>query len=378
MADIHWQMNQHKSDRAQTLHFEPALGMRKAVEFHQSLPGYAPTPLFSLRSLAKYLGLADILVKDESFRFGLNSFKVLGSSYAIAQYLKPFAKFKSHPLQTFATATDGNHGAGLAWSAKKFSQNSVVYMPKGSSLHRLAKIKELGAQAEITDFNYDDTVRYVAQLAEEKGWVLFQDTAWEGYTAIPTLIMQGYLTLLGESLKQIKEMPSHVILQAGVGSFAAAIANGLKQHLGDSVSIIIAEPNQADCLFQSACSNEGTPQKAKGNLHTIMAGLCCGEPNPLAWDILKSCVDYFVSCPDSTAAKGMRILGNPLAKDPRIVSGESGALPLGLLFEIFKNPLLKVLKEELKLNASSRLLFINTEGDTDPENYRAICWDGKF
>lgn len=377
MGNIHWQLNQHKNDRT-SLPFEGDQEVNRAMDFHQSLPEYAPTPLYSLNSLATYLGLKDILVKDESCRFGLNSFKVLGSSYAIAQYLKPFSKIKSHPTQTFATATDGNHGAGLAWAAKKFNQNSVVYMPKGSSKYRLEKIQELGAQAEITTFNYDDTVRYVAELSQKCGWVLFQDTAWDGYTDIPKLIMQGYLTILGECIKQIKDMPSHIILQVGVGSFAAAIANGLKQRLGNSISIIVVEPIQADCLFQSASSNEGSAKKTKGNLNTIMAGLSCGEPSTLAWDILKKTVDCFVTCPDSTAAKGMRILGNPMAKDPRIVSGESGAVPLGLLFEICQNPLLRALKETINLNPSSKVLFINTEGDTDPENYRAICWESKF
>lgn len=109
-----------------------------------------------------------------------------------------------------------------------------------------------------------------------------------------------------------------------------------------------------------------------------MAGLSCGEPNPIAWDILKNTVHSFITCPDFVAAKGMRIYGNPLAKDPKIISGESGAVALGLLVEICKNPNLIGLKKSIKLTSASRVLLINTEGDTDPENYRAICWDGKI
>jgi diaminopropionate ammonia-lyase len=364
--------------------------MNKASKFHKTVPGYAPTPLYSLKALSNHLGVHEIFVKDESPRFGLNSFKGLGGSYAIANYLskrcgRKLSSFKNIleqtkdlPVQTFATATEGNHGRGLAWAAQKFGQKAFVFMPKGSAISRVNKIREFGAQIEVTDLNYDDTVRYVNQLAEKNGWVLVQDTSWEGYQEIPGHIMQGYLTIVGEWLEQRKEQPTHVILQVGVGSFAAAIAVGLQQLCDKPIVFIIVEPTRADCFYQSACSQDGTPKNASGDLSTIMNGLSCGEPNPIAWDILKNLSECFVTCPDSIAARGMRILGNPLEKDPRIVSGESGAIPMGLLYELCKNPQLTPLKNSLQLDSTSRVLFISTEGDTDPDNYRAVCWDGKY
>lgn len=231
MADVNWRMNPHKKENFFPLSnkLNPEK-MENVLQFHQTFPNYSPTPLFSLDHLAKYLGLQDILCKDESFRFGLNSFKGLGSSYAMAnqlakeygQELSSFSSLKEniekHPAVTFATATDGNHGRGVAWAAKQLNQHSVVFMPKGSSQYRLNKIRELGAQADITAFNYDETVRYVSNLTKEKNWILLQDTAWKNYEDIPTLIMQGYLTILGEYVEQIakmrKEPPTHVILQA--------------------------------------------------------------------------------------------------------------------------------------------------------------------
>jgi diaminopropionate ammonia-lyase len=165
-------------------------------------------------------------------------------------------------------------------------------------------------------------------------------------------------------------------LQAGVGSFAGAIVDGLKHFVPNPVTFIVVEPTQADCLFQSGCTVDGIPKRSLGDLSTIMAGLSCGELNPISWNILKDTVDCFVTCPDAIAAKGMRILGNPLGNDPKIISGASGAVPLGLLVEICKNPPLNNLKNALGLNLTSRILFINTEGDTDPENYREICWNG--
>ncbi|MBS0654435.1 MAG: pyridoxal-phosphate dependent enzyme [Verrucomicrobia bacterium] len=167
--------------------------------------------------------------------------------------------------------------------------------------------------------------------------------------------------------------PTHVIVQAGVGSLAGAIVEGLQQLFGTSIKVIVVEPTHADAFFQSSCSSDGSPKSASGDLSTIMAGLACREPNPLAWNILKDCTDCFVTCPDAVAAKGMRLLANPLGQDPRIISGESGAVPLGLLVELCTNPLLQELKETLQLNSSSRLFMINTEGDTDPESNQAIC-----
>jgi diaminopropionate ammonia-lyase len=285
-------------------------------------------------------------------------------------------------VRSFATATDGNHGLGLAWVARQFGQKCFVYMPKGSSKYRLTKIQEQGAHAEITDKIYDDTVRYVSQLAKENGWVLVQDTAWEAYVDIPKFIMQGYFTIVDECMDQLVSMkknpPSLVILQAGVGSFAAAVVDALKVLVKEPITFVVVEPIQADCFYQSACSSSGTGKKTSGDLSTIMAGLSCGEPNPLAWKILKEATDCFVKCPDSVSARGMRVLGNPLANDPKIISGESGAVPLGLLFEICQNPVLKDLKNKLHLNSDSRVLLISTEGDTDPEHYRKICWNGLY
>ena len=179
----------------------------KVRSFHQTIPGYAPTPLVSLRDTAKELGVGKIWVKDESKRVGLNAFKVLGGSYAMGRLLTerlglehpdfPTLTTQSTREQlgdiTFVTATDGNHGRGVAWSAAQFGQKSVVYMPFGSAPERLENIRSAGASADIIDGNYDDTVRLAARQAAEKGWLLVQDTAWEGYTRIPVNIRFSFL-----------------------------------------------------------------------------------------------------------------------------------------------------------------------------------------
>ena len=363
--------------------------------FHRTFPMYQPTPLVHLQETAKKLGLSDVYVKDESKRFGLNAFKVLGGSYAIGSFLAQRLGLSVEQVScqlltasetkkklgdiTFVTATDGNHGRGVAWTASQMGMKSVVYMPKGSALERLENIRAAGAQASITDMNYDDTVRLAGAHAREKGWVLVQDTSWEGYEEIPSHIMQGYCTMGLEAMEQMPQMPTHIFLQAGVGSMAGAIAGLFAACYGkERPKVVIVEPNKADCFYRTASAEDGKLHAVSGPMDTIMAGLACGEPCPLAWDVLKDYADHFISCPDYAAAKGMRMLGNPMPGDQHIVSGESGASAFGCMAEIMQNPALAHLRDEIGLNEHSRVLLFSTEGDTDRENYRAIVWDGKY
>ena len=364
-------------------------------EFHRSFPMYAPTPLAQLPETAKALGIDKIYVKDESHRFGLNAFKVLGGSYAIGTYLagklgKPLSETGCRVLTspetretlgdiTFITATDGNHGRGVAWTAHTLGQRSVVHMPKGSAEERLNNIRLAGAQADIIDGNYDDAVRLSRKEAAEKGWVIVQDTSWPGYEEIPARIMQGYCTMALEAYEQLPQKPTHIFLQAGVGSMAAAIAAFFASVYGEErPRIILVEPNNADCFYRTAKADDGKLHIVTGDMQTIMAGLACGEPCHLAWEILKDCADFFLAFPDWAAAKGMRILGNPLGADTRVISGESGASGFGCCAAILTEPELAPLKQELGLTETSRVLFFSTEGATDRENYRRIVWDGAF
>lgn len=365
--------------------------IQAVTAFHKTLPGYATTPLVKLDSLAKRLGVEAVYLKDESKRFGLNAFKALGGSWAIANYLKEqlnlegeltFDRLRSalsgREAITFITATDGNHGRGVAWTARVLGQKSVVYMPKGSAAERLENIRAQGAQAKITQYNYDDTVRMAARDAEENGWVLVQDTAWPGYETIPTRIVQGYSTLALEIVEELarrgERAPTHLFLQAGVGSFAGAVLGCMVEAYGQDYPITaIMEPDKADCVYRSAAADDGTLHFVTGDMDTMMAGLACGEPCTVVWPVLNSYADVFISCDDETAAQGMRLLGRPLGGDPVVVSGESGAVGAGLLERIMSGRY-EQLRKVLKLDKDSRVLLISTEGDTDRENYKSIVF----
>jgi diaminopropionate ammonia-lyase len=369
----------------------------QARSFHRQIPGYRPSPLRSLSSLASMLSVGGIWVKDESVRLNLNSFKVLGGSFAIYRFIKAKLGLEGEELSydelvseatraklgdlTFATATDGNHGRGVAWGASKLNCNAVIYVHKDTSVARIRAIEGYGAEVRIVDGTYDDAVRQAGVDAAANGWQVISDTSWEGYTDIPRWVMQGYTTMLSETQEQLAGTgiikPTHVFVQAGVGALAAATTGFYSSRFGvDRPTTVVVEPSEAKCLLHSARIGDGQPHDVEGDLQTIMAGLACGEPSPIAWDVLWDTVDTFVACPDYVAAKGMRVYGVPLAGDPFIVSGESGAVTLGALMFAADYAEFHELKEHIGLGPDSQILLINSEGNTDPEYFRRVVWEG--
>lgn len=371
---------------------------KKVLKFHKSFPQYSETPLVELKNLADYLKIKDIFVKDESFRFGLNAFKVLGGSFSIGMYIAQrlnksiedltFEELTSDETKeklgdiTFITATDGNHGRGIAWTAEQLRQKAIVYMPKGSAIERRDRIRAHGAECEILDLNYDDCVRYASKIAEEKGYVMVQDTSWEGYEDIPRWIMQGYMTMAYEAYNELNAksiVPTHIFIQAGVGSLASAVTGFFSSAYKENKPIItIVEPDKAACLFQTAQYDDGKLHPVTGDMNTIMAGLACGEPVTVGWDVLHSNCEFFLKVPDNTAAHGMRVLGNPLRKDKRVISGESGAVTTGVVSQLMRLDDLKDIREKMNLNENSVVLLFSTEGDTYFEGYLNVVWNGAY
>lgn len=357
--------------------------MKRVRHFHQEFSRYGITPLVSLDKLAEKLGFRNIWVKDESKRFGLNAFKVLGGLYAMSRVLKETKDLPEGEKLLFVTATDGNHGRGVAWAAKTLGHNAVVFLPVGTAPSRLENIEKEGAVVHMLTVGYDDAVRHAAWYAQENGGILIQDTAWEGYDSIPGWIMEGYYTIMDEIAEQWSkgEWPTHVFLQAGVGSFPGSMTaciRALSVETGKPMPrILVMEPHNAACIYASVKAGTGEPLAAKGDLNTMMAGLACGEPNPISWNILRDEALGCLSCHDVLSALGMRILGNPLKGDVAVVSGESGAIGAGVLYALAKDETLSSIKEAIGLDHTSRILLISTEGDTDPGNYREVVWEGK-
>ena len=398
MEKILWALNKMPKSDDKCLPVMSLENIKQAREFHKSFPQYTITPLAKLDGMAEGLGLGGLFVKDESYRFGLNAFKVLGGSFAMAKYIAKemgkdvsemtydyltSKKFRDDFGQaTFFTATDGNHGRGVAWAANKLGQKSVVLMPKGSTQTRLNNILKEGAKATIEEENYDECVRMANAMAEKtENGVMVQDTAWDGYEEIPAWIMQGYGTMANEADDQLHEAgcerPTHVFIQAGVGSLAGAVQGFFANRYPENPpKVVVVEAAPAACLYKGACAKDGAIRIVDGDMVTIMAGLACGEPNTISWDILKNHVDTFIATPDWVAAKGMRMLAAPFKGDQPVTSGESGAAPFGTLACIMTMDEYKPLREHLGLDENSKVLLFSTEGDTDPDRYKSIVWDG--
>ena len=400
MKKIRWAKNSMPKTADKQLAVMSLENVGKARKFHESFPQYSVTPLAQLKGMAEYLGLGSLFVKDESYRIGLNAFKVLRGSFAMARYIagqlgKDVSEVDYNYLTgdklkeefgqaTFFTATDGNHGRGVAWAANRLGQKAVVLMPKGSVQPRFNNIAKEGAQVSIEEVNYDECVRRANAMAEKtEHGVMVQDTAWEGYEDIPAWIMQGYGTMASEAAQQLKEAgvdrPTHIFIQAGVGTLAGPVQGYFANLFHDcEPTVVVMEAQAADCLYQGAKAGDGDIRIVDGDLSTIMAGLACGEPNIISWDILKNHSAFFVSCPDWVSAKGMRMLGAPVKGDPQVVSGESGAVGMGLIATLMTEPEYAELKQAIGLDENSRVLMFSTEGDTDPENYRKIVWGGAY
>ena len=365
--------------------------LAKTTAFHRSMGGkYSVTPLRHLKSLANHLGLGDIYLKDESQRHPLKAFKLLGGSYAVANFLcsqlgidisdTSFEELKKNSFFfTFVAASDGNHGKSVAWSAHEFGQRCIIYMPKGTVRDRVSAIEQFGATVIVSDTNYDGCVEIVSELCEQnESYIAIPDTSQFIDEVVPLHVMQGYATMFAEAIEQLGGVtPTHVFLQAGVGSFAAAMTACLANTFGDELpKIFIMEPHQANCYYQSGMANDGSAHNVTGDMDSIMAGLSCGVPNPLAWQIIKHSAQGFLSADDVITANGMRILAAPLSPDPAVIAGESGAVGTGVIEYIMRAD--EKLQTALGLDESSIVLLFSTEGDTDTQNYREVVWHGKF
>ncbi|WP_144630833.1 diaminopropionate ammonia-lyase [Bordetella genomosp. 13] len=359
--------------------------VRQAEAHARARPGYAETPLVSLDALAREQGVAGLLLKDESTRFGLGSFKALGGAYAVTRLvLEAGSQALKRPLDVddlrdpavqvvargvvVACATDGNHGRSVAQGAQWVGAKAVIFVHAGVSQARIDAIAAFGAEIVRVDGNYDDSVERAAAVSQERGWTVLSDTSWPGYERIPAMVMQGYTTLLAEAGRRMPTPPTHVFVQAGVGGIAAAAAAWFSlAHGARRPRFVVVEPARAACLYDSA--RAGVRTRIAAGDPTVMAMLECYEPSLVAWRILTRAADAYLTVDDDQAVAAMRRLADPLPGDPAIVAGESGAAGLAGFLAAAQDT---GMRAALGIDAQSRILAINTEGATDPALYARL------
>jgi diaminopropionate ammonia-lyase len=356
---------------------------REALDVITRWPGYSPTPLCSLDRLAAGIGVRGILYKDESRRFHLKSFKALGGAYAVARQLQQAiaretgesASIDDLLERRFASivgkvvvscATDGNHGRSVAWGCQMFGCGCIIYIHRDVSAGRQQAMESLGAEVVRIDGNYDDSVKLAARDAEAHGRIIVSDTSYPGYMDIPRDVALGYTVMLAEAVEQMQgARPTHVFIQAGVGGLASAVCAYFWELWGAArPRFIVVEPEQANCLQQSA--RRGEPVAVEGDLETLMAGLSCGEVSLLAWEILKPGADDFMTVSEDAVGACMRLLAQD---EHAIEAGESAVAGLAAAIAAREDP---QMAERLGLDADSLVFVIGTEGATDPEVYRKL------
>jgi len=347
--------------------------------FHRRMPAYSPTLLLDAPDLAERLGVGRILIKAETRRMGLPSFKILGASWATYQAIcshlgrepepwgniNELARNLAHlrPF-TLATATDGNHGRAVSFMARLLGFEARIFVPAGMAAARIEAMEAEGATVTIVNGDYDDAV---ARAAEEAGdqCLVISDTSWPGYEIIPDQVIEGYTTIFAEVDDAIDASglphPDAVFVPMGVGAFMAAAVTHYRS--GERTPTIVGvEPLDANCVQASAIAGDIT--HVAGPHRSIMVGLNCGRPSPIAWPRLASGVDWFISVDDDAARQAMRDLA-----DAAVAAGETGAASLAGLKAALTDP---EGRHILPDPAERTVLLIVTEGATDPANYEAI------
>lgn len=325
--------------------------------------GYRPTPVHELSGLALKLGVSTIFFKDEGRRFNLKSFKALGGAYAVDRLVAEHGRDI-----TVTCATDGNHGRSVAWGASRAGCRCVIYIHEQVSEGRAEAIASFGAEVRRTGANYTASVRQAAKDAATHGWLVVSDTSYAGYTDVPKLVMYGYGVMADEALDELGSRPDFVLLQGGVGGLAAAVIARLHHRfVGNPPIVVIVEPDRAACLLASAKQDALTEVEIVEE--TVMAGLSCGEPSLIAWEIVKAGTDWFMAIPDHAAEETMRWLAWPGDGDTALAIGESGVASLAGLIALAASP---ANRERVGLETSSSILAFATEGATDPEIYKRI------
>lgn len=342
--------------------------------FHASMPGYRPTPPRDAPHAARALGARQVLVKDESERLGLPSFKVLGASWAIYRTLVEHLGATLEEIPTFealrervaparplalAAATDGNHGRAVAHMAALLGLEAHIYVPADMVPARIAAIEGEGATVTVVDGGFDEAVARSAQDAGERCLVI-SDTSWPGYERVPAWVIEGYSTIFAEIDEALdrdrRAQPDVVVVPIGVGALAAAAVRHYWSLEAGRPRLVGVEPTSAACVLESVAAGQIVTLEHPQT--SIMAGLNCATPSLIAWPVVSRGIDLYLAVPDEFIAEATRVLATD-----GIVAGECGAAGLAAL---------TALPAETHLSPDSRVLLLCTEGATDPDAYRRM------
>ena len=304
----------------------PLADASDVAELLLKCPAHAPTPLRDVPALAAALGVARISLKDERQRMGLGSFKALGAAHAIAREAAVIGADDLRQAlrgRVYVTASAGNHGLSVAAGARLFGARAVIYLAETVPEAFAERLRAKGADVMRAAADYQASMQAAANVAQARGWTLLSDSSWPGYTELPLRVMEGYLQLASEAAMQIDTPPSHILLQAGVGGLAAAVATHARRVWGDGPQIIVVEPQAAPALMEGIQAGQVVDT---GGPASCMGRLDCKTASMIALDGLARDADVFVTISEDEAQRGSDLLiGHGLPTTP---SGAAGVAAL--------------------------------------------------
>jgi len=354
--------NNNKFNKNEILNVLTKQDMDEAYQIISEWDKYSPTPLISLNKLSKELNIKKIFYKDESKRFHLKSFKALGGAYAVEKVSKENKEI------IISTATAGNHGRSVAWGSKKLKLKCKIFISEHVSEFRAEAMRSFGADIIRVKGNYDNSLKECIKQSKQNNWQIVQDVAWEDYKLVPKLTMAGYSVMMKEVSEQINNQQiSHVILQAGVGGMAAAMIAGIANYLDNIPKIIVVEPENAACVFESI--KTGKIEKISIEKESLMGGMSCDEVSLIPWEILKNSVSHCVTVSDDYIAKTVKSLAHCEFSDEKIIGGECSTPGIVSLVGLCND---NEIKEKINLNESSNVLLFGCEGDADEKLYQKL------
>src|SRR5262245_31087179 len=353
----------------------------RPLDFHRRLPGYSESPLVEATRLAEMLGVDKVFVKNETSRFGLPSFKVLGASWATYAALRdrlgplPDGQLSHDALRAWASparplsllaATDGNHGRAVARVAKWLGLDARIFIPNFVAPGRRKAIEAEGAELVVVDGVYDASVDAALAASNSAGTLLISDTARAASDTVPRLVTAGYTTALAEVEQQLSQSGDDridaVAVQAGVGGLASASTSWARlTRRGRSPRVIVVEPEPAACVMAALAAGE--PIAVSASQVSAMSVLQCGTVSLTAFANLHAGVSCCLAIEDSwatTAASELSTCG--------IRTGLSGAAGVAGLLAAFGGPLAGPIRQHLGLFEDARLLVVATESPAASEH----------
>lgn len=336
--------------------------------WHRTLPGYRPTELIRRTALARALGVADLWIKFEGTRFGLQAFKGLGGSWALHRLLAT----RPGTFTTVATASEGNHGRAVAWAARLMGVPCVIFLPARAAAERIENIRREGARVELVPGSYEEAVRTCDTVSRANGWQIISDVGYEGYLEIPPLVVEGYSTLyleLDDQLDEAGVTPDLVLIPGGVGGILHAGVDHFRARAGGP-RVIGVEPAEADCLTESLLSPLGAPAVARGSGRTSMACLNCAEVSLPSWPPIRRGVDGLIAVEDSWTDEAVRRLARPAPGETAIEAGHSGAATTAGLMALALDPAAAAMRAAFQVSGATTAVVICTEGAIDQTAFR--------